>query len=292
MVQIQKRKKVAILEVPNPRTQESITVNFQPNEITSAQLKVSDVWKQTHKVIVSAFHPSFNSKYSIRVDLYDSNSKSLGILETGRHQNPGHYCFFCLDYVPENYKLKKGINVSCVTPYCSCFPRTVYDYQAPKSKEAPREIGQIKNSFCSKNVKLYNKEGELVYNMDNGNSLMRKFRCLIEAPFLMFCIPYKLAICCCSDSFWTGKSREIKLFDHKQQKEIVIGVMTNQVERANAWQEVVKDGEKVNQYKGEEVFLSKQFEVTMPAEADEDLKKLIIGALISDLPSTVDRCAC
>jgi len=287
---IPKRKKVEIVELPNPFTNQSISVNYQKVG-GMANETPSDIWQRGQRMVISAFHSSFTNKYSIKIEIFDKSNQPIGFLETEMHHNPGHYCFFCLDYCPESYQIKKGINISCISPYCNCLPKTIYDHDA-ESQSRPKTLGHIKSNLCSGNVNITNNKGELVYGLKDGNGFMRNFRFLLEAPFVFFCIPYKLAICCCLDLFYAGKSNEIKLHDHRTGKQIVVGVTTNQVERANEWQEVVRNGEKINQYKGEEIFLCKQFEVNMPEDADEDSKKLIIGALISEIPSTVDRCAC
>lgn len=289
-VMIPKRKKVAIVEIPNPFNNQSISANYQKvggmaNEIPA------DIWQRGQRMVINAFHSSFTNKYSIKIEIFDKSNQPIGFLETEMHHNPGHYCFFCLDYCPENYKINKGINISRISPYCNCLPKTIYDYDN-ESLTKPKTLGHIKSNMCSGKVNITNDKGELVYGLKDGNGFMRNFRFLLEAPFVFFCIPYKLAICCCLDMFYAGKSNEIKLTDHRTGKQIVVGVTTNQVERANEWQEVIRNGEKINQYKGEEIFLCKQFEVNMPEDATDDEKKLIIGALIAEIPSTVDRCAC
>jgi len=290
-VSIPTRKRVDIVELPTPFADQSISTNYHKADGQLTDEVPGDIWLKAKKVLVNAFHSNHKNKYSIKVELFDFEGLGLGTLETELHHNPGQYCFFCLDYMPESFKMKRGMNISCISPYCSCCPKTIYDHDSV-SQETPKVLGRVKSQFCSNSISLYNPKGELVYGLNNGNGFMRKFRFLLEAPFVFFCIPYKLAICCCLDMFYSGKTKEIKLYDHKNAKELVVGIMTNHVKRTNEFQEIIRDGEKISQVKGEEIFLCKQFEVNMPEEADEDLKKLIIGALISELPSTVDRCAC
>jgi len=290
-VTIPSRKRADIVELPTPFADQTISTNYHKADGQLTDEVPIDIWEKAKKVLVNAFHSDHKSKYSIKVELFDSEGIGLGTLETELHHNPGNYCFFCLDYMPESFKMKKGINISCISPYCSCCPKTIYDHNST-SQEPPKVLGRVSSQVCSNSLNIYNPKGELVYGLDNGNGFMRKFRFLLEAPFVFFCIPYKLAICCCLDMFYSGKTKQIKLYDHKNAKEVVVGIMTNHVKRTNEFQEIIRDGEKISQVKGEEIFLCKQFEVNMPEEADEAIKKLIIGALISELPSTVDRCAC
>jgi len=287
------KKKVAIVEIPDPNSEKPIIAEYQaPSNANdnNIQQMAEDFWKKCHKAQIRAAHPSFANKYTIKVELFDADSQSLGTLESGAHHNPGN-CFFCLDYLPENYKVNKDLKVGCITPYCSCFPKTIYE-ATENSKSASQRLGQVRSVMCSNKINIYDREGKLSYSLKDGNSLLRKFRFLVEVPFVFFCLPYKLAVCCCLDSFWTNKTNKIKLYDHSTKKDVVVGVTTNRAERTNEWQEVVRDGQKVSQYKGEEIFMSKQFEVNMPQDASDELKKLIIGALIAEMPSTIDRCAC
>jgi len=276
--------------LPGGFADESIAATFHKTEGEPASEVPADIWQKAKKVIVTAFHSEYKSKYSIKVELLDADSVVIGVLETEMHHNPGQFCFFCLDYMPEDFKMKSGVNISCISPYCSCCPKTIYD-QDSTSQNQTKVLGKVKSEFFSNKLSLYTPKNELIYGLDNGNGFMRKFRFLLEAPFVFFCIPYKLALCCCVEMFYSGKRKEIKLYDHKTKKETVVGTMTNHIQKTNAMQEIVKDGAKINQVKGEEIFLCKQFEVKLPEDAGDDIKKLIIGALISELPSTVDRCA-
>jgi len=290
-VEIPKRKKAQIVELMNPFTNKPISTNYKGIESTPTVDPPADIWKRAQRVNISAFHSSFKSKYMVKIEMFDQSAQLIGTLETEMHHNPGHYCFFCLDYCPESYNVKKGIKISSISPYCNCLSKNIDDYD-PSTENYTKRLGKIKSGICSNDVNILNNKGEKMYGLNDGNGFLRKFRFLLEAPFVFFCIPYKLAICCCLDMFYAGKSNEIKLHDHKTGKDIVVGVMTNHVERTNEWQEVIRDGEKINQLKGEEIFLWKQFEVCMPEDADEDARKLIIGALIAEIPSTVNRCAC
>jgi len=290
-VEIPKRKKVEIIEITNPFNRQSISLNYHPDDMTSVEESDVTIWNRSRKMILSAFHSSFTNKYSIKIEMFDGQAHSIGTLETEMHHNPGHYCFFCVDYCPERFEVKKGLNISCISPYCNCCSKSIYDYNANK-EEKQKKLGKIKSSLFSDGIKITNSEGESIYKLTNGNSWWRSFRFLVEAPFLPFCIPYKLSICCCLDIIYAGKSDEIRLYDYKEDKEFHIGVSTNHVERANKWEEVMRNGEKVNKYKGEEMFICKQFEVNMPDDITQETKKLIIGALIAEIPSTIDRCAC